>query len=528
MDTRFRRWWASAKPRWWGSAPPPSAPEKAPQPPREPLKISQAALANLAALRRADRQPVNPYVIPTPPPGVRPAKDSPQMAMDEYPIDQVQPQLTWAGGFHGLWDEGIGFMGYPYLAALTQRPEYRYPSEIYAEEMTRKWIILNATGKEKSEKIKELTADMAKFRLRETFRDATELDGFLGLGFIMPDFGLWDDPEELSKKLTISPAKIEKGSLKGFTVIDPTWCSPNQYNANNPMDPTFYRPQQWWVMGKMVHASRLLAIISRPLPDILKPAYNFGGLSLSQMLKPYVDNWLRTRQSVSDLLNAFTVFDFETDMMSTLAGGNGGDLAARIQAFTTLRNNMGLFVHDKESEAFSNISAPLGTLDHLQAQAQEHMASAARIPLVKLFGISPSGLNSSTDGEVRTFYDSIHGRQERVYTEPLKTCLDILQLNRYGEIDPEITFEFVSLWELDEAAQAAVEKTKAETAEITINTGAVDYEEWRQKLADDPKSQFHGLTGPAPGPPEQPDEGDDPSGGGEALSEPRHEERSGV
>lgn len=56
--------------------------------------------------------------------------------------------------------------------------------------------------------------------------------------------------------------------------------------------------------------------MSHDVLDILKPTYNFGGLSLAQMTKPYVDNWLRTRQSVSDQINAFSVVALSTNMVS--------------------------------------------------------------------------------------------------------------------------------------------------------------------------------------------------------------------
>lgn len=55
------------------------------------------------------------------------------------------------------------------------------------------------------------------------------------------------------------------------------------YNADNPLSDDFYRPSEWYVMGKTVHASRMIDLISRPVPDMLKPAYNFGGLSLVQI-----------------------------------------------------------------------------------------------------------------------------------------------------------------------------------------------------------------------------------------------------
>ncbi|MGF6605041.1 hypothetical protein P3T23_009802, partial [Paraburkholderia sp. GAS448] len=47
---------------------------------------------------------------------------------------------------------------------------------------------------------------------------------------------------------------------------------------------------------------------------MLKPAYAFGCLSLSQIAKPYVDNWLRTRQSVSDLLHSFSTMVLKTNL----------------------------------------------------------------------------------------------------------------------------------------------------------------------------------------------------------------------
>ena len=44
------------------------------------------------------------------------------------------------------------------------------------------------------------------------------------------------------------------------------------------------------------------------------PAYAFGGLSMTQMMKPYVDNWLQTRQSVNDIIQNFSTSVLKTDM----------------------------------------------------------------------------------------------------------------------------------------------------------------------------------------------------------------------
>lgn len=64
----------------------------------------------------------------------------------------------------------------------------------------------------------------------------------------------------------------------------------------------------------------MIDLISRPVPDMLKPAYNFGGLSLVQIAEPYVNNWLRTRDSVGDMLHSFSLSGIMTDMSQALTG----------------------------------------------------------------------------------------------------------------------------------------------------------------------------------------------------------------
>ena len=161
---------------------------------------------------------------------------------------------------------------------------------------------------------------------------------------------------------------------------------------------------------------------------------------------------------------------------------------------------------DKDTEALSNISAPLGTLDHLQAQSQEQMAAPARIPLIKWLGYTPSGLNASTSDDIRTFYDSIHGRQERVYDDILTKALKVIQLSEWGFIDDELYHEFNPLWQLDEAGQAAVRKTDADTASVLITGQMITPDEGRKAMASGQHGPWAGLEGDAPEPEELPDE----------------------
>ncbi|EOY8661494.1 phage portal protein, partial [Escherichia coli] len=69
-------------------------------------------------------------------------------------------------------------------------------------------------------------------------------------------------------------------------------------------------------------------------------------------------------------------------------------------------------------------------------QAQEHMFFVSAIPSVKFAGLSPTGLNASSEGEIRVFYDTIAALATRLLKKPLKKVLDIIQLSEFGDIDP--------------------------------------------------------------------------------------------
>jgi phage-related protein (TIGR01555 family) len=215
-------------------------------------------------------------------------------------------------------------------------------------------------------------------------------------------------------------------------------------------------------------------------------------LSLSQLAKPYVDNWLQTRQGVNDIISAFSVFVLKTNMSVALQG-DGQELFKRAELFNLLRSNRGLMMLDKDAEDFENVSAPLGGLDKLQAQAQEHMAAVSHIPLVKLLGIQPAGLNASSEGEIRSFYDYIHAFQEHLFRDKIHKLLGLVMLSLWGKVDPDINFEFEPLWSLDEKGEAEVEKIRAETDGILIDNGQITPAEARARVARDPGSQYSSI-----------------------------------
>jgi len=449
---------------------------------------------------RRQQEKTQVFTLPTHPPGVGPAKTASGksgMAMDDG-IIQAQ---SWASQaiIGSFFTEGVTFLGYAYLSELAQRPEYRIISETIATEMTRKWISFTSkdTEDDKTDRIKELEAEFERLHVRNMFARATQQDGFFGRGHIYIDTGDTDDPKELDKPIgggwdDLSKAKFSKKPIVSLKTVEAVWCYPTSYNSNNPLKDDWYNPQQWYAQQNIVHASRLITFIAREVPDLLKPTYSFGGLSLSQMAKPYVDNWLRNRQSASDLLNAFTTWVLKSNLATSIQG-DGQQLFKRAELFNLTRANSGLMIVDKNSEEFENVSAPIAGVAELVAQSQEHMASVSHIPTVKLLGIQPAGLNADSEGVMRSFYDYIASCQEHQYRDKIHRLLGYVMYSLWGETDDQIGFKFEPLWALSEKDAAEVRKTDAETDQIHVDTGVLAPEEIRKRVAGDPDTPYAGL-----------------------------------
>lgn len=504
MTDQKRGLWA----RWFSKAE--QQPEKPVEAKAEPkaMRISELAVGRSMNNGEAKPQTFKPAPIPPFIQDAMKAESLPELAMD----NNIGSAATWAGSYWGpngyAFTEGLEFLGYPYLAELAQRPEYRRIVEIIAQEMTRKWIRLTAAddgddNKENDEaradKIAKITEEMERLNVRENFKIIAEQDGFFGRAHLYLDTGASDDTDELKLPIGDGHSKLSKSKvgkdkpLLALRPVEAVWTYPTNYNSNDPLKGDWYNPDMWFVMGKQVHVSRLLPFIGRPVPDLLKPAYSFGGLAMTQMAKPYVDNWLQTRQSVNDIISAFNVFVLKTNMSSVLQGGGMEAEMARASLFNNMRNNRGLFMVDMKEEDFANVSAPLSSLDLLQAQSQEHMAAVAGIPLVKLLGITPSGLNASSEGEIRVFYDTIAAYQEAFFRDNLNKVLGFIQLSLFGEVDDAIVFQFEPLFSLTEKELAEARKAQAETDQIYVDLGAISSAEIRQRLASDPDSSYDGL-----------------------------------
>jgi uncharacterized protein len=400
------------------------------------------------------------------------------------------------GGMANAIGPGLAFLGFPYLAELNQITEYRTPAELLSDEMTRRWgAVVNKGEDDLTDEIAEITECMEQMHVRDRFRECALKTEEFGRSHLAPIIKGQDS--DAARQLPLD--KIEVGSLLGYSSIEPYWLTPYSWNSTDPLRPDFYKPQSWFVLGKKTHASRMMTFIFREVPDLLKPAYDFAGISMTQLMMPYVTRWLRTAKNVNDLINIFSIVTLATDLESLLS--DPVEFEKRMKAFTMARDNRGMMLIQKDEEELSVQEASLASLDKLQAQSQEHMATPARTPLIKFFGITPSGLNATAEPELRVHEAYVKGMQEKGYNAHIDRVLALTQMHLYGKVNPDLKWEWTPLFEPSGKELAEIRKSDADRDKVYYDMGAVDNEEVRDKLKHDPESGYNNLVGDAPDPP---------------------------
>jgi hypothetical protein len=102
------------------------------------------------------------------------------------------------------------------------------------------------------------------------------------------------------------------------------------------------------------------------------------------------------------------------------------------------------------------------------------VSGAADIPATRMLGQSPAGLSATGESDTRNYYDRIASDQKTEATPVLSRLDEVLIRSTFGSRNPDIYYDWRPLWQLTEKEQVELEKSKAETYKVDVDTGLVD------------------------------------------------------
>jgi phage-related protein (TIGR01555 family) len=333
--------------------------------------------------------------------------------------------------------------------------------DVVAEDMTRAGIDISGTTN--PDDIERLHQTMSRLQIWQALNDTVKWSRLYGGAVAV----MLIDGQDVATPLR--PETVSKDQFKGLLVLDRWMVQPSLGTPVKDFGPYLGQPEFYTInqnapalMNKRVHYSRIIRIDGYELPFQQRQTENGWGLSIVERLYDRLVAFDSSTQGAAQLVFKAHLRTYKVANLRKVIAAGGVALDALTKQMDMIRkyqSNEGLTLMDGEDE-FEAHSYSFAGLSDLLLQFGQQLSGALDIPLVRLFGQSPSGMNSTGESDLRNYYDSIAAQQERRLRLPFTTLLNVLYRSEFGSEPPSgFNFRFNPLWQLSE-------KERAETAQV--------------------------------------------------------------
>jgi len=271
--------------------------------------------------------------------------------------------------------------------------------------------------------------------------------------------------------------RIAKGGLKYLNVMTRRQLSGGELERN-PESDWYGKPKLYTLTGAngqqvSIHPSRLVLFTgAMPADDeITNNPWQGWGDSVLQSTLDAVKNADSTAGNIASL-----IFEAKIDIirlpnfMASL--GNEEYKRKILERYTLAATSKGIngtLLLDKEEE-YESKSAQLAGLTDILMAFMQIVAGAADIPVTRLLGQSPAGMNSTGTSDMKNYHDRIQSMQELEF-QPAMMRLDEA-LERSADVrDPDVHYRWSPLEQMSEKERADIFKTTADAARTIVGTG---------------------------------------------------------
>lgn len=394
--------------------------------------------------------------------------------------DSFRNLMTRTGVGQGNGNASTG-SGYDFTPISRNRTEleFAYRSswivgqavDTVAEDMTREGVEIHSDMK--PEDIKRLEQEATRLGVWDKLCDTIKWARLYGgaLGFLMID---GQDPATPLRLETVA-----KGQFRGILDLDRWSVQPDLTNLVKEYGPDYGKPMFYTMIQDAaglqqmrIHHSRVIRIEAVDLPYWQRITENGWGQSVVERLWDRLVAFDSTTQGAAQLVYKAHLRTYKVKGLRDIiaAGGKAFEgLVKQIDMIRAYQSNEGLTLMDGEDE-FEAHQYSFSGLSDMMLQFGQQISGALQIPLVRLFGQSPSGMNSTGESDLRTYYDGVKKEQERRLRTGIERVYRVMHLSVFGQPAPDgFALEFKPLWQMSDE-----QKAKIATDVTTAVVGAYD------------------------------------------------------
>lgn len=276
---------------------------------------------------------------------------------------------------------------------------------------------------------------------------------------------------------------IMPGDFAGLLIFD-RWngVNPSSELIEDISDPDYGFPKYYTVTDPAgggsvkIHHSRVVRFTGNTLPFWEEIAEMQWGASVVES----IFDELRKRDNVSWNIAQLTfmanirVLKMQ-DLGQLLAATDNesqAELLRTLEAQNMLLNNMGMQVMDA-ADGLETHQYTFGGLADCYQQFIMDISGAAEIPVTRLFGRSPSGLNATGESDLQNYYDMIAEKQESYLRPILNKVLPPFIISTLGSLPDDFDFEFDPVAEPTDKERADLAKCGTDNVVAAYNAGLI-------------------------------------------------------
>lgn len=286
--------------------------------------------------------------------------------------------------------------------------------------------------------------------------------------------------DELSEPLRLDT--ILPSTFAGLHILDRwTGVSADCELVEDITDPDFGLPMYYQIQtggsGQKVHHSRIVRFVGRELPYLEKIAEMYWGESEIESLYQDLVFFENVVANVANLTFRANVSTMEVQNLDQLFSIGGIEQQRRfwnvVQNQNVVRSNFGIQLVNKGDKIESHPYNFSG-LDAVYQTMCQNLSGATHIPMTKLFGRSPSGLNSTGESDMRNYYDFLDSLRESKLRSVLEKILPILCASSIGYVPKDLEIRFPPLWTPSAEELANTNAKGTETIISAFQAGLID------------------------------------------------------
>lgn len=239
--------------------------------------------------------------------------------------------------------------------------------------------------------------------------------------------------------------------------------------------------------GQKIHSSRVIPITGKRAPSYVRKSLQNWGMSEGERMIRDLNLYLKNGDVLYEILDEAKVDVYKIKGLANKLATAGGTtkIQNRVMAANQIKNYVNALVMDIEEE-FEQKNMSFTGLAEVMRENRIGIASALRMPMTKLFGLSASGFNTG-ESDLENYNAMVESEVRFKMQGPLRELIDIGMMINFGYI-PIYKIEFPPLRILSAKEEEDIKRSQHDRIMGLYDRGIIDSHEVGQL------ARKHGLT----------------------------------